>query len=35
MLGGPKGPSMTPEEIEELIRRARENAEKKAGDAQK
>ncbi|WP_437291424.1 hypothetical protein [Sorangium sp. So ce406] len=33
-FGGPKGQSMTPEEIEQLIRRARENAEKKAGDAQ-
>ncbi|WP_437693335.1 tetratricopeptide repeat protein [Sorangium sp. So ce176] len=34
-FGGPKGQSMTPEEIEQLIRRARENAEKKAGDAQR
>lgn len=34
LLGGPKGPSLTPEELEALIRRARENAEKKAGDAQ-
>lgn len=33
-FGGPKGQAMTPEEIEELIRRARESAEKKAGDAQ-
>lgn len=32
-FGGPKGQSMTPEEIEQLLRRARENAEKKAGDA--
>ncbi|WP_437492746.1 hypothetical protein WME75_18760 [Sorangium sp. So ce1014] len=32
-FGGPKGQTMTPEEIEQLIRRARENAEKKAGDA--
>ncbi|WP_437785889.1 tetratricopeptide repeat protein [Sorangium sp. So ce1097] len=33
-FGGPKGQAMTPEEIEQLIRRARESAEKKAGDAQ-
>ncbi|XXX81911.1 tetratricopeptide repeat protein [Sorangium sp. So ce134] len=33
-FGGPKGQTMTPEEIEQLIRRARENAEKKAGDEQ-
>ncbi|WP_438001863.1 tetratricopeptide repeat protein [Sorangium sp. So ce185] len=32
-FGGPKGQTMTPEEIEQLLRRARENAEKKAGDA--
>ncbi|MGK3983192.1 tetratricopeptide repeat protein [Sorangium sp. So ce136] len=32
-FGGPKGQTMTPEEIEQLIRRARENAEKKGGDA--
>lgn len=34
MFGGPKGQAMTPEQLEELIRRARENAEKKAGDEQ-
>jgi hypothetical protein len=33
-LGGPKGSSMTPEEIERLIKKARENAEKrKAGES--
>ena len=33
-LGGPKGSSMSPEEIERLLKKARENAEKKknAGD---
>jgi tetratricopeptide (TPR) repeat protein len=30
-LGGPKGSSMSPEELERLIQQARENAEKKAG----
>ncbi|AUX42925.1 hypothetical protein SOCE26_043650 [Sorangium cellulosum] len=33
-FGGPKGQSMTPEEIQQLIERARKNAEKKAGDEQ-
>jgi hypothetical protein len=32
-FGGPKGQSMTPEEIEQLLKRARDNAQKKGGDA--